>query len=213
MTDQTAQYAVTTAQIIGDRDNQEDTLSAHELGANTGEHAGELLLLLADGMGGHAGGEVASKLAVESFAEALRSSLDSANERLAETVAETPKPRGMATTLIGCVINENRMYWISVGDSPLWVFRSGTLHRINADHSMVPVLNELVSEGALDPEEAEPIWNLPLGANYKPLILFGGGHSLLRTRLSHFPVIGKYTGNSFIFNHAAGHICRQDTAN
>ena len=116
-------------------------------------------------MGGHSGGEVASKLAVESFVEAyinsqaiisesLRSSLDSANQRLADTVAEAPKLRGMATTLIGCAINESHLYWISVGDSPLWVFRSGILHRINADHSMVPVLDEMVREGTLEPEEA-----------------------------------------------------------
>ena len=165
MTGRIAQNAVATAQIIGDRDNQEDSMATHELEADVGEHGGVLLLILADGMGGHAGGEMASSLVVESFAEAyinsqaeipeaLHSSLDSANERLADTVAETPKLRGMATTLIGCVISENRMYWISVGDSPLWVFRSGTLHRINADHSMVPVLNEMVREGALDPEEA-----------------------------------------------------------
>ena len=102
MTGRTAQNAVATAQIIGDRDNQEDSLATHELEADVGEHGGVLLLVLADGMGGHAGGEMASSLVVESFAEAyinsqaeipeaLHNSLDSANERLADTVAETPK--------------------------------------------------------------------------------------------------------------------------
>ena len=95
-------------------------------------------------MGGHAGGEVASKQVVEHFCAAyvknspdrnspgnipgaLRSSLNIANEALANTVAETPKLRGMGTTLIGCVIREDQLYWISVGDSPLWVCREGLL--------------------------------------------------------------------------------------
>jgi serine/threonine protein phosphatase PrpC len=100
MTGRTAQNAVATAQIIGDRDNQEDTLATHELDANTGKHAGELLLLPADGMGGRAGGEVASRLVVEHFSEAymkshanisesLRNSLNSANEQLANAVVDT----------------------------------------------------------------------------------------------------------------------------
>ena len=157
--------AVATAQIIGDRDNQEDSLATYAIEPNTGEHSGELLLILADGMGGHAGGEVASRLVVESFAEAyvnsqaiipdaLRSCLDSANEQLARTVAESPGLRGMATTLIGCVVSDNLLYWISVGDSPIWVLRNGFIKRINADHSMVPVLEEMVRDGTLDREDA-----------------------------------------------------------
>jgi protein phosphatase len=80
---------------------------------------------------------------------ALRSSLDVANEALANTVAETPKLGGMGTTLIGCVIRGDQLYWISVGDSPLWVCREGVLQRLNADHSMVPLLDDMVRSGAM----------------------------------------------------------------
>jgi len=156
---------VATAQIIGDRDYQEDALAVHEFAADTDKHAGEILLVLADGMGGHAGGDVASVLVVERFSEAyvnsrtnvseaLRSSLNSANEQLANAVVETPKLRGMGATLIGCVIKENSMYWVSVGDSPMWVFRNGALQRINADHSMVPLLDDMVRTGVMDREDA-----------------------------------------------------------
>ena len=69
MTGRTAQNAVATAHIIGDRDNQEDSLASHELEADVGEHGGVLLLVLADGMGGHASGNVASRLVVERFSE------------------------------------------------------------------------------------------------------------------------------------------------
>lgn len=166
MTDQSVLPAVATAQIAGTRDYQEDRVAVHALAADAGKRAGELLLVLADGMGGHAGGEVASGLVVEQFCQdyiksqadiigALRSSLNSANEQLAEAVAETPKLRGMGATLIGCVVRGSDLYWISVGDSPLWLFRDGSLQRLNADHSMLPLLEAMVSSGEMSNEAAQ----------------------------------------------------------
>jgi PPM family protein phosphatase len=154
---------VASAQIRGARDYQEDSLAVQALAA--GEHADDLLLVLADGMGGHAGGEVASELVVEHFCTAyanspgnvpvdLRSCLDVANEALAKTVAEMPELSGMGTTLIGCIIRGSRLYWVSVGDSPLWVCREGVLQRLNADHSMVPLLDDMVRTGVMDEEAA-----------------------------------------------------------
>ena len=165
MTGQAIMNAVAAAQITGSRDYQEDTLAAQLLAGDTGAHAGELLLVLADGMGGHVSGDVASRLVAEQFSEAyeksttnipdaLRSSLDTANEQLANSMEQSPKLGGMGTTLIGCAIREDRLYWISVGDSPLWVYRDGALQRLNADHSMVPLLNDMVKTGLLDREAA-----------------------------------------------------------
>jgi len=155
--------AVATAQIVGARDQQEDSLAVYGPVADTGPRADEVLLVLADGMGGHAGGEVASRLVVERFSsayrdstavvfEALRDSLDLANEALAGAVAGNPRLGGMGTTLVGCVVQENSLYWISVGDSPLWVCRGGALQRLNADHSMVPLLEQMVRVGGLTRE-------------------------------------------------------------
>jgi len=168
MTDETVPKTVATAQITGARDYQEDSLAVQTLAA--AGRADELLLVLADGMGGHAGGEVASRQVVEDFCaayinnpdsessgnipDALRSSLTIANEALANTVADRPKLRGMGTTFIGCVIREDQLYWISVGDSPLWVCREGLLQRLNADHSMVPLLDDMVRTGVMDREVA-----------------------------------------------------------
>jgi serine/threonine protein phosphatase PrpC len=170
MTGQAAPNTVATAQITGARDYQEDTLAVQVLTADTGGRADELLLVLADGMGGHAGGEMASQQAVEYFCAAyvkstagnsqgnipgvLRISLNIANEALANTVADRPELGGMGTTLVGCVIRGDCLYWISVGDSPLWVCRDGVLQRLNADHSMVPLLDDMVRTGVMDREEA-----------------------------------------------------------
>jgi serine/threonine protein phosphatase PrpC len=166
MTDRSGSLTVATAQITGTRDYQEDRVAVHAFAADAGKRTGELLLVLADGMGGHVGGEVASRLVVEQFCkeyinssanvlEALRSSLNSANEQLAEAAVETPKLKGMGTTLIGCVIRGDGLYWISVGDSPLWLYRDGTLQRLNADHSMLPLLEEMVRTGAMSSEAAQ----------------------------------------------------------
>jgi serine/threonine protein phosphatase PrpC len=166
MTDQSGTAVVATAQIAGTRDYQEDMMAVHALAADAGKRAGERLLVLADGMGGHIGGEVASRLVVEQFCQdylnsqadvvgALRSSLNSANEQLAEAVVETPKLRGMGTTLIAGVVRGSDFYWISIGDSPLWLYRGGSLQRLNADHSMLPLLDEMVSSGEMSSEAAQ----------------------------------------------------------
>jgi len=156
--------AVATAQMVGARDQQEDSLVVHAPVADTGPRAGEVLLVLADGMGGHAGGEIASRLVVERFSsacrdsaagvmETMRASLDLANEAVAMAVAEAPRLNGMGATLVACMVRQDSLYWISVGDSPLWVCRGGALQRLNADHSMVPLLEAMVSRGELTRDE------------------------------------------------------------
>ncbi len=165
MTDRPAVRVAASAQLKGAREQQEDTVAIHAPVADSGARAGEVLLVLADGMGGHAGGEMASRLVVDSFcaayaesqlkiADALRTSLDLANETLAEAVANEPSLQGMGSTLVCCVINEARLYWISIGDSPLWLCRGMMLQRLNADHSMVPLLNDMVRTGLISREQA-----------------------------------------------------------
>jgi len=161
-TDRSAAAMVASATLTGAREQQEDALAMKHLVA--GARTNELLLVLADGMGGHVGGEIASRQVVDSFCaayssrpgtvpDALRSSLEAANECLAEAVLDVPELGGMGSTLVGCVVRENSLYWVSVGDSPLWVCRGGTLQRVNADHSMLPLLEQMVSAGELTREE------------------------------------------------------------
>jgi protein phosphatase len=151
-------------QIQGDRDYQEDDFGishVHRVG-DEGEH---ILLVLADGMGGHVAGATASALAVRRFVEAfeeiegtvaqrLRFALDASNDEIRAAIKSNPEMDGMGCTLVGVSITAVGMQWVSVGDSPLWVFHDGELVRLNADHSMAPVIANLVEAGHMTPEEA-----------------------------------------------------------
>lgn len=157
---------VAGGQIQGDRGYQEDDFSIRLLtDENTPADEDRLLLVLADGMGGHAGGAVASKTVVEGFQDAFHHHADSladrfnagvtaANERVSEKQEADPNLSEMGATLVAAVVLGADLYWVSVGDSLLWVFRDGRLHRLNADHSMRPVLQDLVELGRITEEEA-----------------------------------------------------------
>ena len=122
------------------------------------------VLLLADGMGGHVSGDTASSTIVRTFLETypdegpipdrLRTCLNAANDALAAAIAENLALKGMGSTVVAAVISARGLDWISVGDSPLWLFREGELRRLNADHSMAPVLADLVAVGRMTAEEA-----------------------------------------------------------
>ena len=152
-------------QIPGKREYQEDDyglLDGRDLGIDGSEHS---MLLVADGMGGHVGGATASGLLSKTFVEAypqasgpivdrLRACLEAANKAIADAIAENPELHSMGSTLVAAVVSSEGLNWISVGDSPLWLFREGQLERLNADHSMAPVLADLVATGRMTAEEA-----------------------------------------------------------
>jgi PPM family protein phosphatase len=121
---------------------------------------GQLLAVLADGMGGHAGGAIASRTACECFVRAyaegrgsvperLRSALEAANAGIARAVADDPSLRGTGTTLVGAAFGPEGLHWVSVGDSPLYLFRRGEVTLLNEDHSLAPLLDQLAMEGEI----------------------------------------------------------------
>ena len=149
----------------GSRPRQEDDYGLFDLPPQL--EAGELLLVLADGMGGEQAGAVASALAVRSFIETydivpssaiperLERTLQHVNSRMALEVASDPdRLRGMGCTLLAVVLAEEGLYWISVGDSPLWLWRRGRLRRLNQDHAYRHVLAQQVKAGKISAEEA-----------------------------------------------------------
>lgn len=140
------------------RDNNEDSA-----------YAGPHLLVIADGMGGHAAGEVASQLMVNhmarldsrvgefpaEFAEADKLALlgayaEDANVEIAETVLRRPETDGMGTTLTGMLFDGREIALIHAGDSRGYRLRDGVLEQLTVDDTFV---QSLVNEGKLDPED------------------------------------------------------------
>lgn len=126
-------------------------------------YAGPRLLAVADGMGGHAAGEVASAVAIAALAPldedapgadllgALRSAAESANGHLSEMVAADGDLQGMGTTLVAVLFAGGRLGLLHVGDSRAYLLRDGELSQITHDHTLVQTL---VDEGRISPEEA-----------------------------------------------------------
>lgn len=141
--------------LHGARDTQEDEVGWIEAGTldPQGEHP---VAVVADGMGGHAAGDEASRIAVREFLEAygkqgaaserLGRALDCANRALREATDQDAAFTGMGTTLLAVAVTAEGLHWISVGDSPLYLYRDGLLERLNADHSMRPVIAKIREE-------------------------------------------------------------------
>lgn len=160
-------YDVATALWQGARPYQEDTLLADFHGGLDRGFA-----ILADGMGGHAAGDLASRLVVIDAASHLKflmhdgcaleknlraeltSAIETANDVLKDRAADDHRLLGMGTTFLATVIFEDRLYWASVGDSPLYLWREGKLRQLNEDHSMAPVIDQMAKSGEITQAEA-----------------------------------------------------------
>jgi protein phosphatase len=124
------------------------------------------LFAVADGMGGHAAGEVASKLAIETlFAEyygpgdypmppamRLEQAIAVANGRIYEQAGTKSSQAGMGTTIVAAVVRDDWLIVANVGDSRAYLMRNGQVSQITTDHSWVA---EQVEAGLLTQEEAE----------------------------------------------------------
>ena len=136
------------------------------------------LYVVADGMGGHAGGGTASRIAVETIDKELRRARDSrdnpfvscanlqdsllpdalrtAVERaclaIFTTAQEDPRLSGMGTTVISLVVRDNQVFFAHVGDSRAYLIRGPLIQQVSEDHSLV---NEQIKAGMITPEEAK----------------------------------------------------------
>lgn len=151
-------------QICGGRDRQEDAYAFSNILGTDGHTAG-LLVVVADGMGGHKSGERASKVAMEAFVNRfqhesgafrtrLQNSMTASNAGLASEFKQEPELEGMGTTLVAAAVTQAGIHWISVGDSLLYLLRKGKLKRLNADHSFRPFLDAMTESGEITPQMA-----------------------------------------------------------
>ena len=168
-----ASWAVRTDPGLHRSQNEDSYCARSELG----------LFVVADGMGGHAGGEVASRLAVDAIESVvqttqtlgpqdtwpipfdpqigrdgnrLRAGFDLANRQIADRVASTAALQGMATTAVALLVAEATTALAHIGDSRAYLFRDGELSRLTRDHSWV---EEQMRAGMLSEAAArEHLW-------------------------------------------------------
>ncbi len=154
-------------QIDGARDYQEDAFLITFVDDPDGGNNSTALLAMADGVGGAAAGNIASQLVTNTFnrqfstrygneppSDILRDALDKANASLAATVKETPALAGMGCTVVIGAVTRGQLYWVSVGDSHLYLVRDGELLKQNADHSYGAYLDAMERAGT--PVEPDP---------------------------------------------------------
>lgn len=144
------------------REYNEDCCTAKQIGDYT-------LLILADGMGGHRGGDIASRKAIEKISEMLEQklrekmipgqimlllseSLEYANDKILEASQEDSSLVGMGTTCDVCLVSKNTAYIAHIGDSRIYkISQGGKIIRLTKDHSLVEYM---VETGAITRDEA-----------------------------------------------------------
>jgi protein phosphatase len=127
-------------------------------------YVGRHLAVVADGMGGHAGGDVASAATVLDMIHldkddydgdagtVLADEIQTANSLLSELVHINPKLAGMGTTVTALLLAEGKLHFAHIGDSRAYRLRNGEFEQVSVDHTFV---QRLIDEGRLRPEEAE----------------------------------------------------------
>lgn len=128
-------------------------------------YAGANLLVLADGMGGAAGGDIASSVAIahlapldfeshsaEDLLPLLHNAFQNAHDELGRLAAENPELMGLGTTCIAILRAGKKLAMAHIGDSRAYVLRDQTLAQVTTDHSFVQFL---ISQGEITPEEAQ----------------------------------------------------------
>lgn len=155
LTEQRAvEVEVGSATRVGGRDHNEDTV----LVSRIGDSGNAYLLAVADGMGGHEGGDIASRLAVETLenhfatrvpsdvALELKRAYREANERIWAEGDQQASDRHMGTTLVAAVVNGSYLTIANVGDSRAYLIRGNQVLQVTQDHSLVA---EQVEKGEL----------------------------------------------------------------
>lgn len=157
---------VATGLSLGRREGQEDAVLA-----DAPQGGAAAIIALADGMGGHDGGALASRAAVTAAMATLATRRDAHGAIAGEIADHLAAAAGEAnaavrsageaaglvdigTTLVLAVVQERRLHWVSVGDSPLFLIRDGEARRVNEDHSLAAQLDLLVQVGEMTEAEA-----------------------------------------------------------
>ncbi len=144
------------AQWIGKRESQQDVYAVKHYPEGT-------LAVVCDGMGGHDDGGKAARVAADTFVKVFSSAMDTpVRERLQLALGSANEAVGAlfsasqygGSTLVAAFVGCGVVWWVSVGDSPLFMWRRKRLLRLNADHSMRAIYEEFVRNGTMTAKEA-----------------------------------------------------------
>lgn len=170
-------YSIVGMQILGQRDTQEDNyIISYVDERETNLRSAPTLIVMADGMGGHAAGDIASRIAVDIFTthftknyhtasevDLLQSSLDASNAEI-RAAAHGNTRKGMGCTFVGALFKQQSMWWVSVGDSHLYLLRNNQIIKKNEDHSYGAYLKHLQAQGKAISNETDQNSNVLLSA-------------------------------------------------
>lgn len=146
---------VGNAQFIGTRDEQEDSFG-------TCENNNYILSVVADGMGGYSNGKLASSIAVNTFIQEFNSTLEihpienffiNAANITNRAVLDKAKGKRMGSTLISTIVSEGCLYWASIGDSAIILYKDGELINLNKKHIYKDVLEDKYISGKISEEQ------------------------------------------------------------
>ncbi len=144
------------------RDHNEDSVIIVK------NHNNEILLAVADGMGGHRGGEIASSIVISNIGKEfkelgklgnkedailwIKNVVSEANVQIYKYTEENPESQGMGTTIVLAVLTNDYLLFGNIGDSSGYVYKDNAIHKITNDHTLV---NLLLKSGEITEEEAK----------------------------------------------------------
>lgn len=156
------------AQHIGAREEQQDSFGFSDFENTDFVNSNGILAVVADGMGGMRLGKEASSAAVKkmlsgymnkllsmTIPEKLKSLLFDSNDAVQDMAQKAGLDYGVGTTLVAAAIHNGELYWISSGDSRIYLYRKRRLFQLTADHIYAKLLSEEVALGKTSKEDAE----------------------------------------------------------
>lgn len=149
-------YEIEALQTVGDRESQQDCYGCRIRGS-------EAILVVCDGVGGLDDGDRASNFVVSNTLElfdetedfcpdTLKNKVHEFNETVKNFTNNQGKSISCGTTLVAVMLNENKLRWVNIGDSRLYLFRNEILSQITIDHTYGFILNSRYNEGLIDEE-------------------------------------------------------------
>lgn len=154
--DENSLFEVAMISVLGDRDEQQDSVG-YEIKPDEG------LVVICDGMGGHNGGKLASSIAVDMLIKrylevypthninnVLIDAVEEIDHKIAGLSDDSGKPMQAGSTIVTVSIRGKSLYWVSVGDSRIYLFRNGELVQATKDHIYQSVLDEKKEKGLIN---------------------------------------------------------------